>query len=463
MERRTERICLIQPANPWRVEVYLPGTIVNLGARLLEAGGYEVTILDFNLTGLSDTRTREILLSSDRIGFTVLGTPIIPRVRELVLELRKLGYSRPVLVGGEGVTRLTHEQFDQIFPHDVYGDVRHVANDEDLRRALDITLKRIPGRFEVSMRPMLERLPPDLLKAYFSREFCLFTSQGCVYNCDFCAASKGRREEYRDLDRLMDEVDCIASLMKGYGLHEMNVYLSNLDGLQTPNKLEEALQIAHSVAAKRGVGFRARMLATTKLTKRAVERDPNILLRLRRYGLHTIGFGVDGVSETVWKRLHKGHNSLTEYEFCRAACTAANMRVEMLMVVGFSNEGWRDSLAAILYSIKNAYGEHRVIVRPYMAKEDVPGSKKWQEDEAARERFLSDPERLRHQEYTMFLTESTAPDWKHRLWGNLTFGTLLLTMIPAGLSTYPIIPPPRRSKIGGVLVRTFNRLMPPDR
>jgi hypothetical protein len=461
--KSVERICLIQPANPWRVEIYLPGTIVNLGSRLLGAGGYEVEILDFNLTGLSDPRTREILLSSDRIGFTVLGTPIIPRVRELVLELRKLGYTRPVLVGGEGVTRLTHEQFDRIFMPDVYGDVRHVANDEDLKRALDVTLKRIPGRFEVSMRPMLERLPPELLKAYLSREFCLFTSQGCGYICDFCAASKGQREEYRDLDRLMDEVDCIAGLMAKYGLREMNVYLSNLDGLQTPHKLEEALQMAHSIAVSHGIDFRARMLATTKLTKRAIERDPQILHRLRRYGLHTIGFGVDGVSEAVWKRLHKGHNSLAEYESCRAACTAAGMRTEMLMVVGFSNESWRDGLAAIAYSIQNAYGSHRVIVRPYMAKEDVPGSKKWETDEVARERFLTDPEGFRHQEYTMFLTAITAPEWKHRLWGNLTFGTLLLTMIPAGLSTYPIIPPPRKSRIGRALVGAFNRLMPPDR
>ncbi len=459
---KSEHICLIQPANPWRREIYMPGTILNLGSRLLEVGGYEVTILDFNLTGLGDPRTREILLKSDRIGFTVLGTPIIPRVRELVLELRRLGYNRPVLVGGEGVTRLTHEQFDRIFPRDVYADIRHVANDADLRRALDVTLKRIPSRFDVSMRPMLERLSPELLRAYLAREFCLFTSQGCAYSCDFCAASKGRREEYRDIEKLMDEVDCIAELMKKFGLHEMNVYLSNLDGLQTPDKLEDALRIAHSVAASWGIDFRARMLATTKLTKRAIARDPQILHRLRRYGLHTIGFGVDGVSEAVWKRLRKGHNSLTEYEFCRAACTEAGMRTEMLMVVGFSNESWRDGLAAIVYSVKNAYGPHRVIVRPYMAKEDVPGSRKWETDEAARERFLADPEGFRHQEYTMFLTAITAPEWQHRLWGNLTFGALLLTMVPAGLSTYPIIPPPPKSRIGRALVGAFNRLMPPD-
>lgn len=461
--RRTEFICLIQPANQWRVEVYLPGTIVNLGSRLLKAGGYQVEILDFNLTNLNDPRTHDIVRKSDRIGFTVLGTPIIPRVREQILELRKLGYTRPVLVGGEGVTRLTHDQFNRIFPETVYGDVRHVASDEDLQKALDLTLKRIPGRFEVSMRPMLERMPPELVKAYLAREFCLFTSQGCIYRCDFCAASKGKREAYRDFDQLRDEVDYIAGFLARNGLREMNVYLSNLDALQTPEKLEEALRIAHTVAASHGIAFKARALATTKLTKRAVDGDPQILHRLRDYGLHTLGFGVDGASEAVWKRLHKGHNSLTDYEFCRDACTTANMRTEMLMVVGFSNETWQDGLAAIIYSVRNAYGPHRVIVRPYMAKEHVPGSRNWQEEDAARERFLADPDRLRDQEYAMFLTENTAPARAHRVRGNLTFAALLATMVPAGLSTFPILPPPRGSRVAEAFVRAFNRLMPPDR
>lgn len=460
--KKKKSIVLINLRNAWLPAIYSPGPLLNLGARLRYAG-FQVDLIDLNLHQLSDPFTLERLLASDYIGINVLGTMMIPMVREHIHELRAAGYERPILVGGGGVYHVTAEEFARLFPRSDFGEVRQVTKDEELAPALDLLLRRIPTRFEVSIRSMLERLPLEQRLTYLRREFCLFLSKGCLFRCDFCVAEKEQPEQYRNFDRLQDEVDYIAETLMRAGERELRVYISNLDSLQHPEELEQALRIAQEAAAKHGVTFRARGLATTKCTKLALDKDPLVLRRLRACGFYAVAFGVDSVSKIVLQEQHKRHSSVVDYEDCREACYAAGVQVELLLLVGFRTGGWRPDLEAIIYAVQNAYGRYRVIIRPYLAKLDLPGGKKWREDEATREYYLNNTWALVYLEYSMLLTSYTAPNRIHRWRGNTMFLLLQAVLLPQGWANPPIMPVSRRSTFLASLARFWNARMPPDR
>ncbi len=460
--KKKKSIVLINLRNAWLPVIYSPGPLLNLGARLLDVG-FEVNLIDLNLIELTDASTLPVLLASDYIGINTLGTMMIPMVREHILELRAAGYERPILVGGGGVYHLSAGEFARFFPRNEFGEVRQVVKDEELAPALDLLLRRIPTRFEVSVRSMLERLPLEQRLAYLKREFCLFLSKGCLFRCDFCVAEKEQPEQYRKFDRLQDEVDYIAETLARAGECELRVYISNLDSLQHPEELEQALRIAQVAAGKYSVTFRARGLATTKCTKLALEKDPQVLQRLRACGFYALAFGVDSVSKIVLQDQHKRHSSVVDYEECREACYEAGIQVELLLLVGFQTGGWRPDIEAIIYAIQNAYGRYHVIIRPYLAKLDLPGGKKWREDEATREYYLNNPWALVYLEYSMLLTSCTAPNGIHRWRGNMMFLLLQVVLLPQGWANPPIMPVSRRSSILASLARSWNAWMPPDR
>lgn len=449
-------VTLLQPGHLYGGrQTYLPGSLLNLGSRLI-AVGVSVSFFDLNHNCLADKEVQKQLHLSDRIGITVLGTPYIPTVRELIVALRKSGYQQPIMVGGEGVIRLTRVQFNQIFQR--LGTVWQVTDDEQLGAVVN---KRwgVPSMYEVSMVPMLRQLSNSQLEQYLKREFCLFIGQGCKFNCDFCAAAKGQKEQYRSLDALAEELRFIAKFLFGR-TDRMWVYLSNLDILQTPDKFEEALYLACRIAGDHSLRLEARGLATTRCTVQAIERDPRLLRRLRSYGLSCIGFGVDGADEETWRRVHKNHNTLPEIERAVQATQDAGIKAELLIVMGFGGEDARVLWRSIRYGFEHALRGTRV--RPYLAKEGAPGSAAWDHDEVMVERFLKDPELFRCLDYAMLGSSLTHPDSKQRRLTNAAYLALLFGLASLGsVSTFPLLPPDNGWR--GRFSRLFNYLMPPDR
>ena len=453
-------IVLLQPKYPHGGnQTYLPGSLMNLGSRLLVAG-YEVEVFDLNQASLDSPTTRQRIRKADVIGITILGTPYIPVVILLVTELRKMGCEQRILIGGEGVLRISHRDFIRLF--DGQGDVVQAYTDADIVRALGLRLLRLPDMFETSTRPMLQQLTDTELRRYLTREFCLFLSYGCIYNCHFCAAAKDMRERYRNMDALRDEVEYICEFLARIGHPTLEIYLSNLDILQSAPALEESLALVCGVASAHGIELVARGLATTHFTCHALHRDPNILNRLRRLGLRTIGFGADGADIRVWARENKKHNTLEELDEAVNATREAGMTPEILMVTGFPEDDLQAMFAAYRYSLSRA--RHGAIIRPYLGKQGAPGSKTWSDDRVLVESYLKDPERFRLLDYSMFASSITHPHRAQRWLANVSYAALLLTMsFMTRYTTAPLIPVPRNGGLTRLFARIFNAIVPADR
>lgn len=461
------KIILIQPAYPHsngqKYQTYLPGSLMNVGSRLLKAG-LDVSFVDLNISNVVNNPYgfavfKAKVSENDIIGFTVLGPPYIPIVIQLINRLYAAGAinsEQKILIGGEGVARVNPADFKRWFAG---LNAIQITNDHDIALACGIHPVSLVSAYETSMVPMLQRLSDGELLNYLTTELSLFLSQGCKFGCAFCSANKNRREQYRDEQAVRDEITFICAYLARIEHKELRIYLSNLDGFQTPAKLEESLRMVHEIATTYGITPVIRCLATSRCTFQAHREDQDLLGRLRGHGLTIVAFGADGADEATWRRQNKHHNSLSELQTVCGAMKDAGITVELLMVIGFQDDGpralWRDLKYSILQALKGR------IIRPYLAKSQTP-SGRWEQDNPQVKAFQDDASLLSRLDYAMLGSAETHPKLWQRLMVNSVYLTIITMLTPFGkCPTSPLVPVPRGP--GRWLATQFNRLMPFDR
>lgn len=451
------RITLVQPKYPHggadKCQTYLPGGLMNIGSRLLQAG-VEVEFLDLNHVQWS--QKRDILDKSNLIGFTALGAPHIPDIIETVKGMREAGLQQPVLVGGEGINRLEPAHFAEWFKG---LNVHQVKSDCEIASACGINPSNFLSAYETSMEPMLQQLDPKQLRGYLTSEFALFMSQGCAFNCHFCAAAKAQKEQYRSCESLADELRFVCHYLRQVNHHDLRVYITNLDAFQTPEKLEERLIIIRSIADEFGITPHVRCLATSRCTFHACRKDPDLPKRLRSYGLEIVAFGADGADEETWRQQNKTHNSLSELQTVCKAMEKAKITVELLMVIGFQGSPWIALWHGLKFSIVEAFKGR--VIRPYLAKSQTP-SGPWPADNPLVQAFVKDPSLLVRLDYAMVGSKETHPRWLERWAANAVYLTIITLLAPFGkCPTRPLFPTPKG--IGRWLINLVNKWMPFDR
>ena len=463
------KIVLFQPRYPYgKSQVYLPGGLMNLGSRLIQAG-VGVSFFDLNLIEIDSDAVITDLINTDEIGFSVLGPPYIDTVVGYIKWLRRHNFLQPILIGGEGVARLRPNDFKKWFSG--LGEVVQARGDEEIKRNLGLSALQSP--FDTSMVSMLKWLTEESRRQYLTAEFALFLSDGCGFNCGFCAALKDTKEKYRTTASLRDELEYICRYLKSVGHSELKVYLSNLDALQTVVELEERLKDIWSAALTFGITLHIRCLATSKYMFLACRRDPKLPARLYRYGVRIIAFGVDGADEETWKREHKTHNVLAEIETVTAIVLSVGITVELLMVIGLQKDRPLALLRHLLFSFRKAF--QGAVIRPYLGKSMTP-SGRWPKEtgyipkkgeivtqETEVQAFLDDASLLTRLDYAMLGSKETHPNWSERWLSNLVYLLTIFMLAPFGLCrTRPLIPVPKKG-IGKWMASLINRLMPFDR
>ncbi len=465
-------ILLVQPTYPYgKEQIYLPGGLLNFGSRLINSG-INAEFVDLNL----DPEPNWV--DYDLVGFSVLATPYIPRVINHIRKMREAGFAGPVLVGGEGVVRLKHAHFNRWFRE--LGNIHRTMErrNEETKRfetfivssdGSEYTYEELFGlptgtfrsEYVTSMSAMLCTLSEGQLRRYLTREFSLFFSQGCAFNCKMCQAPKNRLETYRSIESLTNEVTFICKFLQKIGHPEFRVYLSNLDGTQNPEELEERLALVDEITREHGLTMHARCLATSEKTNKHMKLDPALLSRLRSHGLRIMAFGADGADKITWGMLGKRHNKMSELMEDIAATQAAGIEVELLMVTGWPKERLASRLKAVLFSLVEA--TRGCVIRPYLAKMKTPGGDWWRDGDPDVERLLDNVELLTRLDYAVLGSPETHPGLIGRWLSNMQYLLVIGILAPLGkCPTSPLLPIPERG-VWRKIAMFINNLMPSDR
>ncbi|MBX4198730.1 hypothetical protein KW800_00395 [Candidatus Parcubacteria bacterium] len=449
------KVFLIQPRYPhgWKKpQTYLPATLMNLGSRLLNIG-IEVGFTDLNHSTLEEHASA--LRMSDFIGFTILGMPYVSDVVQMIKDLRGQGFTQPMLVGGQGIARVEPAHFERWFGG--LGAIQ-IKNDLDMAQACGINPASLQSHFDTSMVPMLKRLPDSELRKYLTSEFAIFTSQGCIFNCAFCSAAKGQKEQYRSLATFTEELEFVCGYLENIGHKELRLYLTNLDLFQTPEMLEVFLGRIKEITQLYDLTPRLRGLATSRFTFRAIQADSGLPKRARECGLECVAFGADGANEETWRRQNKRHNSLSELESICTSMQAAGITIELFMVMGFPDDKFRNLWPGVKFSLRQAMKGR--VIRPYLAKQTPGGN--WPQGDPIVEKFLSRPELLVRLDYSMIGSPHSHPNRVQRWLANSAYLAVIGSLVPFGkCPTTPLIPVPQG--LGAGVAETLNKWMPFDR
>jgi hypothetical protein len=463
-----KNVLLIQPRSAWGNHVYLVNGLLATATRLALAG-FNYVIRDLNIDAAVP---QNYIDSADVIGISILGSPYIPQGIKLAKELRTQGYQGRFFLGGPIMENISLDDWQKLFQANGLDKIVPIQQELDLALALG-QHNNLPKIDHSSMSKAIEALPEYMRRAYFEKEFCIFTSDGCIFNCTFCGAHKNRKETFRDPTAFRDEMATITKMVAKYAgpKPEYEIYLSTLDGLQTRETMEQTLTIIREEFDNAGVFVPLRFLATSKYTSMALKSDPAILKRWYNLGVRCIGIGVDGDDEETWNQLRKNHNDRDEIRLALTGIQDAGMTAEAFMIFGGPHEKPEATEKAVT-ACKNL-SQQGVKVRPYFMKLRTP--KNWdatlkhtKDEEEARfiiDPFLDNLDLFYHLEYAMLGSKLTNPDPGQRDRVNKAFLEVVdyLNQTPLGCPTQPLLPTEDGDEQAKAYAYEWNRRMPMDR
>lgn len=458
-----KHILLLQPRSAWGKQPYIDNGLLATATRL-SAAGMTYSIVDLNV---DDEISHDLITQADAVGISIIGCPFIPPAFTLAKGIREVGYNGPIFFGGPMAETITRVNWELLFKAHAIEGIQVIQDEVELKIALGIPT--MPSIYACSMAGTIRALPEYMQQAYFGKEFCIFTSNGCMFNCNFCGALKGQPETFRDPDAFRDEVATIAAMVRKYAgtSTENEIYLSTLDGSQNRDSMEKTLKIISEEFAKAGTFAPLRFLATSKFTHDNLEADPDILKRWYGYGLRCIGIGVDGDDEETWRRLRKTHNKRGQIEHALLGIQDAGMVAEAFMIFGSRIESREATLKAV--KACKRLSVQGIKMRPHMAKIDAP--KRESEKTLLTERFniqpyLSNINLFYHQDYMMLASELTHPDKEQRDFVNWQYRGIIRWLVknnPYGCPSIPLLP----TEDGGEAKRrraySYNESVPMDR
>ena len=264
----------------------------------VENCGHQASILDLEVEAFEDDSFSRRVKDVDAVGITVM-TPHMRTVGELVRQIKSLG--KPVILGGPHPSVLPEDTLAE-----TGADIAVVGEGEtalawildDLERACQARVVRKPLIENMDDLPLPDRtrLDLDAYKGFstpgiFKKSTVLFTSRGCPFNCDFCAAKHihGRRYRFRSIQSLREEMQQIRDL----GFRHVTI-----DDDSFTVKRDRTLEFCDMMVAE----FPD---MTFDCDSRVDAVDAELLHAMKRAGCLKIAFGVESGSPRVLKRICK--------------------------------------------------------------------------------------------------------------------------------------------------------------
>lgn len=366
-------IVLAQPRAPYGCHIMGLPPVSIPAARLLYADpSLSISIQDGNCAPLQTEHT-------DIIGLNVLGVPNFPEVLHIIEQLRS---DQKIVLGGQVMRFITDDVRRRIFGATV------LDGNDDVCVAREIGCSALPSPEGISLVSAYARFSDTELCTYLTetdvqsgrivpREIAFYVSQGCKYACDFCGAAKKQKERYRSLSGMKNDLEFLIEKSQSFGIHRIEMYLSNLDLFQTPKQLGDfAKMLVKLLHEFPGFSFGMRGLSTTGTFVQCCRQHPDIVQAMHDAGLTTIGFGIDG-TPPAWNRAHKFQNTEDNTLLAMQYCREYRFTPEVLMLVGQPKET-EEELAVSLDTTKRLIDEYGAVSRPHCYK-PIPGSEEWKD------------------------------------------------------------------------------------
>jgi hypothetical protein len=451
-----KKITLCQPNYPYgKKQIYLGGSIITVGAQL-DAMGYTVEFYDENL----GHRHPQLSDKDQYFGISVLGAPYIPSAINDAKEIYAYTGNR-VLVGGQGIESLKPEHFNALFGNTAI----QIRNEGDLLAELQEDRAKMPDALSVSLAGILSKMHPDKLKLYMQHEMTMVLSQGCHFKCAFCAAKKARVEKFKSIECFEADMRFLALSAQKFGIKELQFYATSLDFFQNPKMIFKYLEILVCVQKEYEIRFQVRCLSClTSFMNAVVIRGRESFKKLMgESGLWCVGFGVDGADPKVWKAQKKNQNHLSDIKDCLDLAQEMGVRSEILLVMGFPQDTFRTLLKCLTDSIRYVRHWPNTMLRPYLAKEFVPGNDNWASGTAVVESFISDPKKFYNLDFCTIGSKITHPRFWHRIWSNMSYLLIIVILTPFGKCVTSPLLPQGNNGLYGKIAKKFNEIVPFDR
>ena len=379
----------------------MPSSLYSAAARFHKVG-FDVNVVDLNLNPLK--------ITAETIGIGLIGSPYVPVAIKLIRRIKKISVKSIIMLGGQGISGLTDEQFHILFgAATVNGN-----NDEEVGRHLGFNPNELPKPHLTSMIPVYRKICDINMKEYLSREFCLYVSQGCKYACTYCGASKKQKEVYRDFDIIESDLSYLIFRAKKIGLKELRIYMSNLDVFQNTKELSQFIMIIKSLLRKNdGFKINLRGLSTVDSFYNSMKNNSEVIRDLVNVGFHSVGFGVDGWNENTWKRIKKFGNTEDKcLEVIRASREDFGLKPEIFMILGYNNADTDNTLKAVLKITEEMVERYGAIPKPLILREFIPGNDGWYDpvNKKAVNHLLAHPESFKHLDFISYASKLTHPD-----------------------------------------------------
>jgi hypothetical protein len=398
-----ERLTLVQPRHVYAPQqgnghIHLSAPLVTAAARMIDSGvdPSAITMVDENF---GDAPTGEI--EADVVGINLVGAPYIPVAIKMISDRVRSGAR--VLLGGQIIDSLSIEEFEQLFCS-IRPDVEVVNGNEEIAR--------YSPEEEVSSIPVWDLIPDEQMREYLSHEFSFYLSQGCKYGCRSCQAKKGRKEKYRNMEVMREDLEYLILRAKSLGLLEFKMYLSNLDMLQNEEKIMEFGKIVGQLRKKHDFHINFRGLAGIESYYFS---HLYTIMCLRDVGLTSIAYGIDG-NPSVWNSILKNQNQGNEggYKRCESAIAGTSqmgVTPEILMVFGYDQDT-RESLQEACDFVTDMTEKYGAVPRPHVAKTIIPGADAWKapENREIVSHLLENPERFKDLDYLALASDVTHED-----------------------------------------------------
>ncbi len=361
-------------------------------ASYLESKNITVDIIDCDALGLDIAATTQILKKEKPkyVGLMAM-TATMEIAKEMIQEVRRYIPETVIILGGVHGTALPKRTLEEIpqldvvvmgeGEHTTYELIKTMASDAKLEELLKVKgiCFRYDGKiYENQRRPYISDLdslpfparhllPMDVYEGSgwfrwilgFVKPFTsIFTSRGCPFNCNFCAAHImcGRKVRYRSVDQVMEEIDY---LKETYNIK----ILTFQDDTFTLNK-ERAIIICRELIKR---DYKLFMTCGTRVDL----VDEELLGYMKKAGFEWIFFGVESGNQEILKRCNK-NTSLDQIKRAFYLTNKAGIGTHAGMILGHIGETKETAMETIRFLLE--------LMPDYAALPTMipfPGSKAW--------------------------------------------------------------------------------------